>query len=59
MSVSRATIFKRMKPLPLRLRLAHLRALIREEPAGSKRAQALTARLREQLAAHAEADRAL
>ncbi|HEY6903659.1 MAG TPA: hypothetical protein VI216_05090 [Candidatus Acidoferrales bacterium] len=49
----------RMKPLPLRLRLAHLRALLRREPSGTKRAQVLTALLREQLAAHAKAERAI
>ncbi len=59
MSVSPTIIFRRMKPLPLRLRLAHLRALLRQEPAGTRRAQALTALLREQLLAHAKADRAI
>jgi hypothetical protein len=41
----------RMKRLPLRLRLAHLRALIRREPAGSIRTHELVALLRDQLAA--------
>jgi hypothetical protein len=39
----------RMKPLPPRHRLAHLRALIRREPAGSSRARELAALLRNQL----------
>jgi hypothetical protein len=40
----------RMRLLPLRLRLSHLRALIRREPAGSVRARKLAALLQEQLA---------
>jgi hypothetical protein len=35
-----------MKPLPRRHRLAHLRALIRRQPAGSIRGQELAALLR-------------
>jgi hypothetical protein len=41
----------RMKRLPLRLRLAHLRALIRREPAPSQRRDELVALLRDQSAA--------
>jgi hypothetical protein len=39
-----------MKRLPLRLRLAHLRALIRRERAPSQRRHQLVALLRDQLA---------
>jgi hypothetical protein len=39
--------------------LAHLRALLRQELPGSKREPRLTALLREQLAAHEKADRAI
>ena len=59
MSASPVPLRERMKPLPLRLRLAHLRALLRQELPGTKRAQALTALLREQSAAHAKTDRAI
>lgn len=45
MSTSPASILKRMKPLPPRLRLTHLRALIRQAPAGSARAEGLLALL--------------
>jgi len=41
----------RMKRLSPRHRLAHLRALIRREPAGSRRWPKLVALLRDQLAA--------
>jgi hypothetical protein len=41
----------RMKRLPLRLRIAHLRALIRQGPAGSIRTRELVALLHDQLAA--------
>ena len=41
----------RMKRLPPRHRLAHLRALIRREPARSSRRETLVALLRNQLAA--------
>jgi hypothetical protein len=58
MSASPAAIPKRMKRLPPRLRLAHLRALLRQEQAGSER-EGLIALLREQLAAHAKADRTI
>ena len=43
--------FERMKVLPIRLRVAHLTALIRQEGCGSARAEALAALLRDQLAA--------
>jgi hypothetical protein len=59
MSASPMPLRQKMKPLPLRLRLAHLRALVRQEPAGTKRALALTALLREQLAARVNPDRAI
>ncbi|HXB81054.1 MAG TPA: hypothetical protein VNX23_27235 [Bradyrhizobium sp.] len=49
-----ANTFERMRVLPLRLRLAHLTALIRREGCGSARAEALAVRLRDQLAALAE-----
>jgi hypothetical protein len=41
----------RMKPLPLRHRLAHLRALIRRQPAGSIRREQLAALLHDEMAA--------
>jgi hypothetical protein len=46
-----ADSFERMKVLPLRLRAAHLAALIRLEGRGSARAEALAVLLRGQLAA--------
>jgi hypothetical protein len=46
--------FERMKVLPLRLRVAHLTALIRQERRGSARAEALAVLLRDQLAALAD-----
>ena len=46
--------FERMKVLPLRLRVAHLEALIRQECRGSARAEALAVVLRDQLAALAD-----
>jgi hypothetical protein len=49
----KTSTFERMKLLPPRLRLAHLRALIRREPAGSTRARKLAALLGEQLTAAA------
>jgi len=44
-----ASMIGRMKPLPRRHRLAHLRALIRQQPAGSFRREQLTALLRREL----------
>lgn len=41
----------RMHPLPRRLRIAHLRALIRQQPAGSIRGEQLAAALRGEMAA--------
>ena len=46
--------FERMKALPLRLRVAHLEALIRQEGRGSARAEGLAVVLRDQLAALAD-----
>ena len=46
--------FERMKVLPIRLRVAHLTALIRQEGCGSARAERLAALLRDQLAALAD-----
>jgi hypothetical protein len=43
-----------MRVLPLRLRVAHLRALIRQEGSGSGRAEALAALLRDQSTALAD-----
>jgi hypothetical protein len=42
---------ERMRVLPLRLRVAHLTALIRQEGCGSARAKALAVLLRDQLTA--------
>ena len=46
--------FERMKVLPLRLRVAHLEALIRQEGRCPARAEALAVVLRDQLAALAD-----
>jgi hypothetical protein len=46
-----ATMVVRMKPLPLRHRLAHLRALIRQQPARSARRQELAAMLGDEITA--------
>jgi len=46
-----ARMIGRMKPLPRRHRLAHLRALIRQQPAGSLRREQLAALLRRELLA--------
>ena len=43
--------FERMSVLPLRLRVAHLAALIRQEESGSARADVLAVLLRDQLTA--------
>jgi hypothetical protein len=51
MSTKVAVMAVRMKRLSPRHRLAHLRALIRREPAGSNRRDGLVALLRDQLAA--------
>ena len=51
MSTEPSIMLARMKPLAPRLRLAHLRALMRCEPVGSERARRLAALLRDQLAA--------
>jgi hypothetical protein len=44
-----ASMIGRMKPLPRRHRLAHLRALVRQQPAGSFRREQLAALLRREL----------
>jgi hypothetical protein len=49
-----ANSFERMKVLPLRLRVAHLAALIRQERRGSARADWLAVLLSDQLAALAD-----
>ena len=46
-----AIMLIRMKRLPRRDRLAHLRALIRQQPAGSARRDELAALLRHELTA--------
>jgi hypothetical protein len=46
-----ASMIGRMKPLPRRHRLAHLRALIRQQPIGSTRREQLAALLRRELSA--------
>jgi hypothetical protein len=46
--------FERMDVLPVRLRVAHLTALIRQEGSGSARAEALAVLLRDQLTALAD-----
>jgi hypothetical protein len=51
MSTAVSHLAVRMKRLPPRHRLAHLAALIRQEPAGSSRTPKLVALLRGQLAA--------
>ncbi len=48
----------RMKRLPRRHRIAHLRALIERQPAGSLRREQLAARLREELTAGPKQGRA-
>jgi hypothetical protein len=59
MSTELAILLVRLRSLPPRLRLAHLRALIRCEPAGSARIGRLAALLRDQLtAAQANENRA-
>jgi hypothetical protein len=51
MSTELSHLVVRIKRLSPRHRLAHLRALIRREPAGSNRRDGLVALLRDQLAA--------
>jgi hypothetical protein len=51
MNIPVAGVRVRMRRLPLRLRLAHLRALVRRAPAGCARTPELVALLRDQLAA--------
>jgi hypothetical protein len=51
MSTSVATMAIRMKPLPRRHRIAHLRALIRQQPIHSIRGEELVLLLRDEMAA--------
>ncbi len=51
MNTSVAIILMRIKPLPRRHRIAHLRALLRRQPAGSLRRGQLAALLRAEFAA--------
>ena len=51
MNTSVAIILMRIKPLPRRHRIAHLRALLRRQPAGSLRRGQLAALLRAEMAA--------
>jgi len=53
MSTPAATMVIRMKPLPRRHRMAHLRALVRQERAGSVRREQLAALLRHETAVDA------
>ena len=60
MSTEPSLLLVKLRPLPPRLRLAHLRALLRCESAGSARTRGLTALLRDQLtAAQANENRAI
>jgi hypothetical protein len=55
-----AIMVGRMKPLPRRHRIAHLRALIRQQPAGSVRREQLAALLRNEMTAQrSKEDRAI
>jgi hypothetical protein len=45
-----AVVAARLKPLPRQHRIAHLRALIQQQPAGSIRRNALAALLRDEMA---------
>jgi hypothetical protein len=51
MSTPVAIMVIRIKRLPRRYRLAHVRALIRQQPAGSIRREQLAAVLRDEMAA--------
>jgi hypothetical protein len=51
MNTSVAIILVRTKPLPRRHRIAHLRALLRRQPAGSLRGEQLAALLRAEMTA--------
>ncbi len=60
MSASIATMMTRMKPLPRRHRIAHVRALLRLYPEGSVRGRELAALLRTEIAARPDGrDRAV
>ena len=58
MSTPVAIILVRMKPLPRRHRIAHLRALLRRQPAGSLRGEQLAALLRAAMTARPSEGRA-
>jgi hypothetical protein len=51
MATPAAIMVSRMKPLPRRHRIAHLRALIRQQPVRPVRREELAALLRDELAA--------
>jgi hypothetical protein len=51
MNTSVAIVFVRIKPLPRRHRIAHLRALLRRQSAGSLRGKQLAALLRAEMTA--------
>ena len=58
MSTPVAAMITRMKPLPRRHRIAHLRALIRREQVASLRRAELAALLRQEMTAPPEQERA-
>ena len=58
MSATVAVMIIRMKPLPYQHRIAHLRALIRQQPPDSIRRRQLTALLRAELMAAPASGRA-
>jgi hypothetical protein len=51
MNAPAAIMIARMKPLPRRHRVAHLRALMRSQPSGSLRRRELAALLRDAMTA--------
>lgn len=51
MTVPAAIIADRTRPLPRRHRIAHLRALIRQQPAGSLRREQLAVSLSDEMTA--------
>jgi hypothetical protein len=57
-NTSMAVMATRMKPLPRHHRIAHLRALIRQQPLGAIRRDELTALLREEMARPGKESRA-
>jgi hypothetical protein len=56
MSASMATMMTRMKPLPRRHRIAHLRALLRLHGEGSARGRELAALLHAEITAHSDGE---